>query len=181
MFAEGFLPDGAMRRFEPGQSHLLEKYVPEAIVAPLQLALTLADQKHRRLLAVPGLNTAVVVLTSLGDEPLAGHHKDLLWMAFGVPVFEQLQSWDGTVIGRECEVHDGLHIDDSSAVLQCSDGELIVTELTPGAEPVLRGRTGLAAEIVTEHCECGAETPRLKNLASLHAKGRPKVRMAVAS
>jgi hypothetical protein len=53
-------------------------------------------------------------------------------------VFEQLRGSDGAVIARECEVHDGLHIIGES-------------------RPDLRG------EIVTEHCACGAETPRLRS------------------
>ena len=185
MFEGSFLPDGAVRRFSALESHLLADYVPEALVVPLRFALTLADQEQRHLLEMPRLTTAVVVLTSLADGPLADHHRDLLWRSFGVPVFEQLRGWDGAVIARECEVHDGLHVDDSAAILEVHEGELIATPLTGQQgpmveEPILRARTGLTVKIVTEHCECGAEKPRLKNLAVLRSR-TPKVRMAVAS
>jgi len=119
---------------------------------------------------LPSLTIAIVVLTSLADSPLAGHHRDLLWRAFGVPVFEQLRGWDGAVIAKECEVHDGLHIDELAAILQWQEDELLVTQLTAFENPILRVRTGLTGEIATGHCECGNETPRLMKLAPLRAK-----------
>jgi len=115
----------------------LPRWAPEALVLPLGMALTLANRKQYGLFDLPSLNKAIVVLTSFDDTPLATRHRDLLWQSFGVPVFEQLRGSDGAVIARECEVHDGLHIISES-------------------RPDLRG------EIVTDHCACGAETPRLR-------------------
>jgi hypothetical protein len=176
MFEGGFTADGAIRQFAAREAGQLHDYVPEALVLPLQAALTLADQKQRKLLNLPALTAAVVVLTSLDDTPFAEHHRTLIWQAFGVPVFEQLQGWDGVVIARECEVHDGLHIDETAVIIEKDGIELIVTQLTALEDPILRVRTGLTCTIVTEHCECGAETPRLRNLTSIHTK----VRMAAA-
>jgi hypothetical protein len=116
----------------------LRVWGPEALVLPLGLALTLASRKQHGLFDLPSLNRAIVVLTSLDETPLASRHRDLLWSAFGVPVFEQLCGSDGTVIARECEVHDGLHFE--AGKLQ-----------------------GVRGEIVTDHCACGAETPRLRS------------------
>jgi hypothetical protein len=148
----------------------LQSYAPEALVMPLNMALSLADQRQRGLFELPSLRSAVVVLTSLADSPLAVHHRDLLWQAFGVPVFEQLRGWSGAIIAKECEVHDGLHIDDSAAILHLVEDELLVTELAAQGDPVIRARTGLTAEIVTALCECGAETPRLRGLSAVRAK-----------
>jgi len=125
----------------------LPRCAPEALVLPLGLALSLADRKQRGLFDLPSLNTAIVVLTSPEDSPLADRHRDLLWRAFGVPVFEQLRGSDGAVIATECEVHDGLHVIE--------------------ALPDLRG------EIVTDHCACGAETPRLRRPPPVLAKAAP--------
>jgi hypothetical protein len=115
----------------------LRVWKPEALVAPLGLALSLASRKQLGLFDLPSLNTAIVVLTSLDESPLAPRHRDLLWRAFGVPVFEQLRGSGGAVIAHECEVHDGLHMIESL--------------------PSLKG------EIVTGQCACGAETPRLRS------------------
>lgn len=122
----------------------LPRCAPEALVLPLGLALSLADRKQRGLFDLPSLDTAIVVLTSSENSPLADPHRDLLWRAFGVPVFEQLRGSDGAVIASECEVHDGLHVIE--------------------ALPDLRG------EIVTDHCACGAETPRLRRPPPVLAK-----------
>ncbi len=144
-----------MRVFAPHEVELLRDYVPAALVLPLQLALRLADQKQRRLLDIPVLSTAVVVLSSVADGPMADDHRDLLWRAFGVPVFEQLRDRKGLVIARECEVHDGLHIDDAAAL----------------------GELAGVGEIIRSHCECGAETPRLMPVKPVRAK----VMLAAAS
>jgi hypothetical protein len=165
-----FRLDRNARTFSGSDLEQLRLYAPEALVAPLTLALFLADQQQRGLLALPSLCNSIVVLTSTGDSPLADHHRDLLWKAFAVPVFEQLRGWDGAVIARECEVHDGLHIDESAAAFDFAGDELLLIQPAGSADPVLRARTGLTGEIVTEHCECGAETPRLRNLAPVKVK-----------
>lgn len=166
----GFHPSRNVREFAAVDLGALVRYEPEALVCPLDVALSLADLKLRGLFALPSLSMALVVLTRLDDSPLADHHRDLLWKAFLVPVFEQVRGWDGTVIARECEVHDGLHIAESSVIPHLDDDELLVTQLTAFEEPVVRVRTGLAAQIVTEYCECGRETPRLRNLTAVHRK-----------
>ena len=165
----GFLPDRNLRGFAIADMTGLRNYAPEALVLPLGLALSLADQKQRGLLKVPNLTTAVVVLTSLSDSPFEDHHRGLLWRAFRVPVFEQLRGWDGAIIARECEVHDGMHIDEAAAILHLHEDELLATQLTTFTEPIVRARTGLTGEIETANCECALETPRLRNLASLRA------------
>jgi hypothetical protein len=160
----GFHPSRNVREFAAADLRSLVRYEPEALVCPLDTALSLADLKLRGLFDLPSLNMALVVLTRLDDSPLAGHHRDLLWQAFRVPVFEQVRGWDGTIIARECEVHDGLHVAESSVIPHLHEDELLVTQLTISEKPLVRVRTGLAAEIVTGHCECGSETPRLRNL-----------------
>ncbi|MDP9055482.1 MAG: hypothetical protein M3N93_14455 [Acidobacteriota bacterium] len=134
-----------IRSFSPEEIAWLPAWKPEALVMPLNLALAVADQKQRGLFALPSLNTAIVVLTSTEDSPLAAHHRDLLWQAFGVPIFEQLLAPGGHAIARECEVHDGLHLDTD--------------------EPIY-----IDGEIVTDPCACGLDTPRLRSRTLIGAK-----------
>ena len=149
-----------LRRFSMFDGAALCSWTPDALVLPLGAALTLADRRKRGALELPALSTAIVVLTSFAETPLDLHHREELWRVFGVPVFEQLRGWDGHVIARECEVHDGLHIDQSRGPFRLQRNEL----LAPLQLPV---RTGLSGKIVTAHCECGAETPRLCDLVRL--------------
>jgi hypothetical protein len=148
----------------------LRQYAPEALVCPLDVALSLADQRRRGLLDLPSLNTAIIVITSLEDSALEDHHRDLLWRAFGVPVFEQLRGLEGKIIARECEVHDGLHVTEASVTPHLEDYELVLMRLSGTQDRLITTRTGVSAEIVNEHCECGAETPRLRKLIPLHRK-----------
>ena len=71
LFEGGFSADGALRQFAASDAAALKGYVPEALVLPLQLALTLADQKLRKLLEMPALTRAIVVLTSIAGMPLS--------------------------------------------------------------------------------------------------------------
>jgi hypothetical protein len=133
-----FRKTSQMRTFTLQDMPWLRVWQPDGLVLPLGLALTLADQKQRGLFDLPSLVTAIVVLTSPDETPLADHHRDLLWFAFRVPVFEHLRASDGRILAAECEVHDGLHLcpDESMAF----DGELVM-----------------------DPCACGLETPRLRN------------------
>jgi hypothetical protein len=159
-----FCIDRGMREFEAGNIQGLHSYAPDALVLPLSEVLSLADQKLRGLLDLPSLKTAIIALSSLEDAPLASHHRDMLWKAFQLPVFEQLRGWDGAVIARECEVHDGLHFDQAVMMPEIDGEELIVMGIP----------TGLSAEIVRGHCDCGAETPRVRYL------NQEKARVAAA-
>ena len=152
----GFARSPAMREFGSEDFESLAAWRPEALVLPLPVALSLADRNQ-----LPALTSWIVILTSLPGQVLEQRHRDLLWHAFGVPVFEQLRGRDGVVIARECEVHDGLHVEENAAILETHPEGLIVSTLT-----------GLTAEVVKEHCECGAETPRIRNLARIKEKSR---------
>jgi hypothetical protein len=131
-----------MRAFDSSDVRGLAGYAPDAMALPLDAALLLADGKLRGLFELPSLKLAIVVFSSLDlHGAFESHHRDLLWKAFGLPVFEQLRGVDGRVVARECEVHNGLHFDAHR-----------------DAEPA----AGMAVEIVTEPCDCGLETPRLR-------------------
>lgn len=153
MLESGFRMYRGMRVFDSSEPDVedLEAFGPAVVVAPLSTALSMADQKLRGLLKLPSLRLALVVLTGIEDEPLPNHHRDLLWRAFGVPVFEQLRDSEGIIVARECEVHDGLHLTSSLVVPQ-----------VPG-------------EVVTGQCECGADTPRIRNLAPRELRARAAV------
>ena len=131
-------------------------WAPDALVLPLTLAISLADQQ-RQGWELPVLSVAIVVLSSVTEGPLEQARRDDIWRAFRVPVFEQLRASNGIVIARECEVHHGLHMDEAAAEVETRESELLVR----------RARTGLAADILHGCCECGAETPRLLNLSRL--------------
>jgi phenylacetate-coenzyme A ligase PaaK-like adenylate-forming protein len=162
VISDHFLEAKNIRFFDSADAAGLRDWAPEAIVTPLERALEMAN-------APPTSPTsALVVLTSIGGPPLDAAARERLWKTFEVPIFEQLRAWDGTVIARECEVHDGMHVAEDAAFIHRDDeGEILLTLLGSKA-PVLRARTGFPAEIVHIECECGSEVPRLRRLSMAH-------------
>ncbi len=149
ILAAGFEGGRNLRVFQADDPAWLA-WGPHAMVMSLRLALQLADAKSRGSAALPELSVALVVLTSMAEGLLRESQREQLWRAFRVPLFEQLCAADGTVMARECEVHHGLHLDPEA-------------DQSP------------AGEILKGCCECGAETPRLMNLAT------PRLAMAAAT
>jgi len=158
LFPLNFTGRTAVFEGEPGELERLCSRGPEAIAAPLDAAVALANACARGSLKLPSLSFALVVLTDVDNAPLDEHYRDLFWRAFRVPVFEQLQEWDGTVVARECEVHDGLHL------VSGADARVEHDRLWIGGR-----RTGLSASVIADHCDCGTETSRLKNLSAIRA------------
>jgi len=135
----------------------VEAFAPDSIVLPVSLALSYAAQRLAGANILPSLRSAIVVLSSLHTPggPMADDHRDLLWRAFGLPVFEQLLGPEGRVVASECEVHDGLH------------SEWVSVHPESGEAMIFGQPAGCSAEIVSGHCDCGLETPRIRNLVRL--------------
>jgi hypothetical protein len=146
--------------FEGGEAALeaLHADAPEAIVATLANAIELAEARLSEPSRVPALSFALIVLTDISGPALNDRHRDLIWRAFHVPVFEQLRDWDGNVIARECEARDGLHLL-SGTDARIEQGDLWVDNR----------RTNIQASIVADPCECGAETVRLQGIRRVDA------------
>ncbi|MGI8746377.1 MAG: hypothetical protein ACR2NN_28120 [Bryobacteraceae bacterium] len=103
MLAAGFQSTRAIRAFPEGWSDETARLCPCALAAPM---------KELRRLARAGieLRHAVIVLTRGAESCLAEEERELLWRAFGVPVFEQCLGAGNKLLAAECEAHDGLHV-----------------------------------------------------------------------
>ncbi len=53
----------------------------------------------------------IVVLSEQDCDLLSATDRDYIWNTFGVPVFEYLLAASGRIIARECEAHDGMHVE----------------------------------------------------------------------
>ncbi len=56
------------------------------------------------------LEHSVIAFTYEGQPGLSSDDRDLLWRAFGVPVFEQRLGANNELLAMECEAHAGLHV-----------------------------------------------------------------------
>ncbi|MEJ2863608.1 phenylacetate--CoA ligase family protein [Actinomycetospora flava] len=103
-----------------------------------------------------------------------GHLRKLLSEAWGAEVFDNYGTHEVGLLGFECAAHDGLHVNDDTAILEVADrdtgdildvgrpGNLVVTSLHRSVPPVIRYdlkdlmRTGHR-----ETCGCGLRTSKL--------------------
>jgi hypothetical protein len=53
----------------------------------------------------------IVVLSDCRSGLISDDDRDYIWHRFGVPVFEYLLDANGKILARECEAHDGLHVE----------------------------------------------------------------------
>jgi phenylacetate-CoA ligase len=83
----------------------------------------------------------------------------------------------GPGVSVECEeVQDGLHVwedhfypevvdpDTGEVLPEGEEGELVLTNLTAEATPVIRYRTGDVTSLTTETCDCGRTAVRMDNV-----------------
>lgn len=99
-----------VRVFAPEVTPALAAYAPQVVAAAASVLRALArGQKRSGGLLLP-VECALVALTEADGAPLSQADRDLLWEAFGVPVYEQLIDVYGNTLATECEAHAGLHV-----------------------------------------------------------------------
>jgi len=129
ILAAGFQSSRSARVFRDGWSEAVRRFKPSAIAAPLE---------YLKELAATGsgiaLKHSVIAFTYEELCRLEDHDRDLLWSAFGVPVFEQYLNSRNELLATECEAHAGLH--------------------------VVSGCKGIAID--ERPCGCGGTSPRLR-------------------
>lgn len=146
----------------------IQKFSPEVIAAPIDVLETLGasdewpqESSLFALAALCGVGTPILTMAA----------RERLWRAFGVPVYLQLRGFQGELLARECEAHDGLHFNPWDVIVECRpSGELLLTSLANPRHTVLRLAVRLHAWIDMRPCGCGLTTPRLMHLqpASAH-------------
>ena len=162
-----FRVKGSVRIFEAVVLPALRDYRPQALSGPVPALRELAQAVLRGAITLPGLDHGVITLTGAGHPTLQARDRDMFWLAFQVPVFEQFRSWSGELLAWECEAHQGLHVENnrlrshvartgaSNLLVNCANGSGKIARLLP---------TGLEAEVVDEPCPCGRPGPRLVGL-----------------
>ncbi len=161
----GFLDTDQVRTFRFDWEEELAAYRPDTIAGPLDRVRKIAIDMYAGRLTLPALERAVVVFTGLRDGMMGPGDRDLLWKAFRVPVYEQLQGFNREALASECDAHEGLHVETPNAVFEPNQGERLLLTGVGGTEyAFLRLATGLAAKIEGGTCGCGWTGPRLMGL-----------------
>ena len=112
------------------------------------------------------------VITSA--ETLFPHQRKLLEQAFKAPVFNRYGSREFSSLAMECKAHHGLHLDQIRnyyEFLPLSEGlsEIVVTQLTNNAMPLIRYRTGDMVRLDENlengsRCSCGSPLRRVGSI-----------------
>ena len=102
IIAPNYQEKNGVRTFDESQVPDIQNYRPEILVGTVAGLLRLAPALR--------VSRAVVAFSGARLGPLTGRHRDLLWQAFQVPIFEHSLGPDGSVVARECEAHQGLHL-----------------------------------------------------------------------
>jgi phenylacetate-CoA ligase len=110
-------------------------------------------------------------------QTLTAQLLEMIQNGFGVRPHDLYGCQEAMWLGVECEAHAGLHIPETTAVVQIARtgrpdvpagpgelGEVIVTSLNRMTTPFVRYRLGDVAAFTEEPCACGRETPRLCKL-----------------
>lgn len=125
------------------------------------LTVTMAESLGLDLRTLSQRGLSVIVTTS---EMLSDVDRELIENGFGVPVRDSYGLREAGLIGHECE-HGTMHCMDEQLILETIDpetgeptdgeGELVVSNITEPAFPVLRYRTGDIVSLSQEKCSCG--------------------------
>ncbi len=148
----------------------INRYRPKIVVAftnPLYSLARDIDQRQQRITAPD----AIIV----GAEKLHDYQRQLIERVFSVPVFETYGSREFSLIGAECEQHQGLHLTMENLLVEIVDhdgtptpagleGNVVVTDLFNLAMPFVRYAIGDRAIAGFENCPCGRGLPLLKKV-----------------
>ncbi len=160
------LSDASVGRF----ADRINRYRPSVLVAYTNPLYELAREIERRGLSMHSPRSVIV-----GAEKIYDYQRQLIEKVFDAPVFETYGSREFTLIGAECERHNGLHVtselllveivdDEGQPVPAGQEGDIVVTDLFNVAMPFVRYAIGDRGIAETGRCDCGRGLPRLREV-----------------
>lgn len=165
---DGFQEDRSAQIFQPRDWTGLRRFGPDALAGPVGALRSLAENPQARSHLSPFPSHSILVLLTFRQAGVSEETRDLLWRAFGVPLYAQILSPARHLMAWECEAHEGFHVAEENALFELDyfggAPELIVTSLADLSIPVLRVATGLTARIERSRCACGLFGLRLLEL-----------------
>lgn len=157
---------GLLKPFRPASAVELEAFRPNMIAGAPEELEQLARQVDLGTINLSCLDHAIIVLTRYGHAPVSDVARVVFWQAFGVPVYEIFSGLDDSILGYECELHEGWHLARNVRLLDLN-GELMM-EAT-GASGL---HTGLTGFVTDDECPCGRKGSRVLNLEPLKRLNR---------
>ena len=145
---------------------VLRDYKTSVLITTPSSALQLANHVRRNEVNVNIFELKTLILIG---ETIDERDRQLLERELHVKVWTHygLSEVPGPAIAFECEIHEGLHINEDHFLPEIIDpatgkvlpkghiGELVLTTLTTRAFPLIRFKTGDQAKIIDNGCACG--------------------------
>ncbi len=151
---------------------LLQDLEPEVLICTPSYALNIAEVCREE-----GVDPHTLKLQygHFGGEPWTEKMRFQIEESLGIEAFNNygLSEVIGPGVSGECAHHTGMHIQEDHFLVECIDpetlepvtdgsyGELVFTNLTKEAMPILRYRTRDIAALETCPCPCGRTTVRM--------------------
>jgi phenylacetate-CoA ligase len=104
--------------------------------------------------------------------PLHAWQRTVMEDVFGVSPTNRYGCEEVSLIACECEKHRGLHINADSVYVEVEKdktGNLLITDLSNFAMPLIRYRIGDVATLSNRQCECGRGLPLLESIEGREA------------
>jgi phenylacetate-CoA ligase len=158
------------------QLDLLRDLDADAVCCTPSYCLYLADAAEDRMMDVGELPVSRALI---GAEPFTDPMRAEIEAALGVTAVDVygLSELVGPGVAVECDqAQDGLHVwedhfypevvdpETGEVLEEGEEGELVLTNLTAEALPVVRYRTGDITSLTYDHCDCGRTMVRMDNV-----------------
>lgn len=152
-----------LNKFQP---HILQAYS----TAIIQLAY---EQLSGRLKLRFDNPRSIIVSVS---EPLSKKTRELSKEAFGIDIIDTYGACESIIMGRECEMHRGMHINSDLVILEVVDenyqpvppgttgNKILVTNLYTYAQPIIRYELQDRVCMEPESCTCGSTLPLIRSV-----------------
>ena len=104
--------------------------------------------------------------------PLHSWQRTVMEEVFGITPTNRYGCEEVSLIACECEKHNGLHVNADSVYVEVENGptgNLLVTDLTNLAMPLIRYRIGDVATISDRVCDCGRGLPLIESVEGREA------------
>ena len=117
---------------------------------------------------ITGISPTAIISSA---EVLTQENRRLIEKTFGCPVYDRYGSREFAVIASECSIHSGLHINAENLLLEVvtdrgpvigDNGEIVITDLSNLAMPMIRYRIRDMGHLMEETCQCSRGLPLLK-------------------
>lgn len=147
-----------LKPFRPESVIDIQGYRPNMLLGTARDLQELAEQVELGTVDLASVDHAVIALTRCGQPPISDVTRVVLWQNFGVPVYEIFVGLDNSILGYECELHEGWHLAPKISFAELN-GELMLQ--APGVATL---QTAVSGFVTNDKCPCGRAGSRLLNV-----------------